>query len=447
MRLITFLRFVLYIFIGINSGNAFAQEKNIAVQADQLLKDDALKGAHTGICIFDPSTKDYVYKYNADKFFIPASITKLFTTYASLKFLGDSITGIKYRETKDTVFLIPTGDPTFLHEDFSNQNVFNFLSEIKKRLFFQDADCKMEKYGKGWAWDDCNEEYMAERNSLPINGNVVNFNFRSFADHKKNSELFVQPKIKNGKIKLARNENIDEVKILRNPTSNDFEIIYNNRGASINKKVPLWTDGIRTAIQILEEKIPNISYAQTKVPDGNVSFYHQIKSQPTDSVLRKMMYESNNFFAEQLLLMCSDHKLGYMSDQIFIESLLENELKEIPQKPEWVDGSGLSRYNLFTPQSFVYILDKMRIEFGLDRLKRILPTGGKGTLKNYFQSESNFIFAKTGTLSNHSSLSGYLITKKGKLLIFSIISNNYQTKFSFVKKAFEKFLVGIRNDN
>ena len=175
--------------------------------------------------------------------------------------------------------------------------------------------------------------------------------------------------------------------------------------------------------------------------------YKSLKSQPTDSVLRKMMYESDNFFAEQLLLMSSTQKLGYMSDQIFIDSILSNELKDLPQKPKWVDGSGLSRYNLFTPKSFVFLLNKMKNEFGLERLKSILPTGGKGTLKNYFQSDSSYIFAKTGTLSNHSSLCGYLITKKGKLLIFSLMANNYFSKASSVRKSFERFLKDLRNEN
>ena len=156
------------------------------------------------------------------------------------------------------------------------------------------------------------------------------------------------------------------------------------------------------------------------------------------------MHRSDNFFAEQTLLMASNEKLGYMSDEKIIDTLLKLDLKEVPQKPKWVDGSGLSRYNLFTPQSFVYILNKMKNEFGWDRLKNILPTGGTGTLSAYYKNDSSFIYAKTGTLSNNCALSGFLITQKGRVLIFSILTNNYITGATPVRKAVEKFLLAIR---
>ena len=80
------------------------------------------------------------------------------------------------------------------------------------------------------------------------------------------------------------------------------------------------------------------------------------------------MHNSDNFFAEQTLLMTSFKKLGYMSDEEIIKNVLSNELKDLPQKPRWVDGSGLSRYNLFSPQDFVFILNKMNKEFGWQRV-------------------------------------------------------------------------------
>jgi D-alanyl-D-alanine carboxypeptidase/D-alanyl-D-alanine-endopeptidase (penicillin-binding protein 4) len=133
-----------------------------------------------------------------------------------------------------------------------------------------------------------------------------------------------------------------------------------------------------------------------------------------------MMHQSDNFFAEQILLMASNELLGYMNDEKIIDTILNADLRDVPQKPQWMDGSGLSRYNLFTPQSFVYILNKMKNEFGLERLKNILPTGGEGTLAAYYKKDAGFIFAKTGTLSNHCALSGFIITRKNRLLIFSV---------------------------
>jgi serine-type D-Ala-D-Ala carboxypeptidase/endopeptidase (penicillin-binding protein 4) len=77
-------------------------------------------------------------------------------------------------------------------------------------------------------------------------------------------------------------------------------------------------------------------------------------------------------------------------------------------------------------------------------MKIILPTGGEGTLSSYYKKDAGFIFAKTGTLSNNCAISGYLITKKGKLLIFSILANNYITGATPVRKAVEQFLQQLR---
>jgi D-alanyl-D-alanine carboxypeptidase/D-alanyl-D-alanine-endopeptidase (penicillin-binding protein 4) len=157
-----------------------------------------------------------------------------------------------------------------------------------------------------------------------------------------------------------------------------------------------------------------------------------------------MMHRSDNFFAEQTLLMASNEHLGYMNDEKIIDTILNTDLKDVPQRPKWVDGSGLSRYNLFTPKSLVYILNKMQHEFGFNRMKTILPTGGEGTLSSYYKKDAGFIYAKTGTLSNNCAISGYLITNKGKLLIFSILANNYITGATPIRRAAERFLEGIR---
>jgi D-alanyl-D-alanine carboxypeptidase/D-alanyl-D-alanine-endopeptidase (penicillin-binding protein 4) len=154
------------------------------------------------------------------------------------------------------------------------------------------------------------------------------------------------------------------------------------------------------------------------------------------------MLHSDNFFAEQTLLMVSNERLGRMNDARIIDTLLNSDLKDLPQRPYWVDGSGLSRNDLFTPRDFVWLLNKMKDEFGLARLKGILPTGGTGTLSNYYKRDSGYIYAKTGSLSGVVALSGFLMTKKNRLLIFSVLINNNSDPV--VRKKIEKFLEGIR---
>ena len=216
---------------------------------------------------------------------------------------------------------------------------------------------------------------------------------------------------------------------------------------SINRltNIPFISNNGITQLEILND-ITHKSFKPFENKLKNYEGYKVLKSQPTDSMLTPMMHNSDNFFAEQTLLMASNEQLGYMNDEAIIDTLLKKDLKDIPQKPSWVDGSGLSRYNLFTPQSFIYLLNKMKNEFGLDRLKTILPTGGTGTLKNYYVTDSSFIYAKTGSLSGCIALSGYLITAKNKLLIFSVLTNNFKGRATTVRRAVEKFISGIRKD-
>ena len=69
-----------------------------------------------------------------------------------------------------------------------------------------------------------------------------------------------------------------------------------------------------------------------------------------------MMQESDNFIAEQLLLACALKELGHMSEKDIIDSLLYGPLSDIESEIDWVDGSGLSRYNLMTPRSIISLI-------------------------------------------------------------------------------------------
>jgi D-alanyl-D-alanine carboxypeptidase/D-alanyl-D-alanine-endopeptidase (penicillin-binding protein 4) len=160
-----------------------------------------------------------------------------------------------------------------------------------------------------------------------------------------------------------------------------------------------------------------------------------------------MMFRSDNFFAEQTLLMVSNQLMGFMNDEKIIDTLLSGILSDLPQKPSWVDGSGLSRFNLFTPQDFVTVLIKFKNEFGMDRMKRILPTGGKGTLKNHYLAGNGYVFAKTGSLTGVICLSGYIYTIKKHLLEFSILVNNEMESGPAIRREIETYVESLRRNN
>jgi D-alanyl-D-alanine carboxypeptidase/D-alanyl-D-alanine-endopeptidase (penicillin-binding protein 4) len=230
--------------------------------------------------------------------------------------------------------------------------------------------------------------------------------------------------------------------INRNYRLNEFEVVK-SKSKFREIEIPFITNGYNAATFLLNDILK--TDVQLKLT-SKAQFSAQasvIHSQPTDSLLKPMMHNSDNFFAEQTLLMVSNEKLGVMSDEKIIDTLLKTDFKGLPQKPRWVDGSGLSRYNLITPQDFVWVLNKMKADFSWQRITTILATGNEGTLNNYYKNLSGSIFAKTGTLSGQVALSGYLITKQGKSLVFSVLVNNHQTSATAIRRGVEKFLTQV----
>jgi D-alanyl-D-alanine carboxypeptidase/D-alanyl-D-alanine-endopeptidase (penicillin-binding protein 4) len=233
----------------------------------------------------------------------------------------------------------------------------------------------------------------------------------------------------------------------REQAENSFMLFQGNENNKASVDVPFFTGGIQSAIDLLRDTLGKNIYPYKRLyfPNQAARKPDPIYSQPTDSMLKPMMHRSDNFFAEQSLLMVSEKLLGVMNDGRIIDTLLKADFKDLPQKPRWADGSGLSRYNLFSPHDFVTILNKMKNEFGMNRLKVIMATGGEGTISSYYKADSGFIYGKTGTLSGVVAFSGFMYTKKGKLLIFSTLVNNHQASATDVRRAVEKFLQGVRN--
>jgi D-alanyl-D-alanine carboxypeptidase/D-alanyl-D-alanine-endopeptidase (penicillin-binding protein 4) len=418
-------------------------QKKIGKTAAVALADSSLLNAHVGISIYEPATGKYWYNYNAEKYFVPASNTKLPTCYAAMKYLGDSLVAGRLELDEDTILVIhPSADPTFLHPDFRQQNLYRELrnyDHVRVGIDFSGFD--EYPLGSGWSWNDYQEDYMAERSPFPIYGNLVRFDFKGGA-------LASIPGVDilsyDSIVKKDSSKGVNHFQIRRNLSSNTFVVIP-TVGPYVPEDVPFRAEDIFVKQALGDTLKLSHGTAVRYSGRGNQLRGKVIHSQPTDSLLKIMMHRSDNFFAEQSLLMVSNERLGVMNDSKIIDTLLKTDLKNLPQPPRWVDGSGLSRYNLFSPKDFVYILNKMKDEFGMDRLKVILPTGGRGTLSSYFLASKDRIFAKTGTLSGVVALSGFYYTRSNKLLIFSVLVNNHHGSATAIRRTVEKFLQNVCN--
>jgi serine-type D-Ala-D-Ala carboxypeptidase/endopeptidase (penicillin-binding protein 4) len=416
--------------------------KKISKQANALvLQDSALLNANVGISIYEPATQKYWYNHNGEKYFVPASNTKIPTCYAAMKYLGDSLVGLRYSENDTAVFIQGTGDPSFLIDEFKIQRVSNYLLNVKKPIYLNTNNWKEERWGNGWNWTDFTEDYCQERSVLPLYYNSIEWEPTITMEYFTPNPAFFE----GSTFVDFNNKKVDtKHQIERALFKNNF-IIKPSNSNSKTTLIPFTTSDSLTKEMLAFHfgKKVYLFEKNSPLPTSHSPFI-KIHSQPTDSVLKPMMHRSDNFFAEQSLLMVSNEKLGYMNDAAIIDYIKKNDFVGIPQMPRWVDGSGLSRYNMFTPQSLIWILNKMKNEFGMDRIKTIFATVGEGTLSSYQKNSTGFIFAKTGTLSNHAALSGFLYTKKGKFLIFSVLTSGYQGSAIPVRKAVEKLLTTVR---
>ena len=414
---------------------------------EPLLRDSVFQNAHTGVAVFNATNGSWVLQQNSQKYFVPASNVKLPAMYAGLKYLGDSLVSFYYKQSADTLHLLANGDPSFLHPDFKVQPSFAFLKQQTNAIVVHSTNWKTEPLGNGWSWNDYLSYYTAERSPLPVYGNVVTW-FRERLVEQRGGQndtsllLYTEPEIQ-WEVKFSTG-NAGRFRVLR-PRTENYYTIEPGTGMKDSTEVPFVTNGFRATLDFLKDTL----YKELQLSDEGFDFKDAkpVYSQATDSLLKIMMNRSDNFFAEQVLLIVSNQVLGYMNEQRLIDTLLKTSLSGFPQQPRWVDGSGLSRYNLFSPEDFIWLLKKMNDEFGLERIKHILPSGNKGTLRNYYVAEGESLFAKTGTLSGCVALSGYLISDKGNLLLFSVLVNNHNTSAVAIRRAVERLLKEVKKRN
>lgn len=398
-------------------------------------RDTALANAFTGICIYDEASGKIIVQHNADKQFIPASNMKLFTSYASMKYLPDSLPGWFIHESPDSLYLQPNGDPSFLHPSFKTQKILELLKANRKPVVLVIPPTQFTPRGFGWAWNNFQEFYMPERSAMPIYGNVVRFTREPEGLRAMPAYFQTQLTVNelNGKgVNVRREEDGNGF------TANSSTLNYLTRPFTQKADPELVYKLLADTLSKLGISCPAI---RNSAPGINFKPYY---TQHTDSVVQFMMLHSDNFFAEQLLLMAGRQITGKLADRSAINSLLKEDHKDLPGHPRWVDGSGLSRNNLVSPHAFVTLLNKMKKEFGWKRLSNILVNGGEGgTLKSYYSEYPDNIFAKTGTLNGQATLSGFLITKKGRMLTFSFLVNNHQAPPGAVKSAVRNTLTKI----
>ncbi len=389
---------VFFLLLGCSSSRLSKFEKR--------LNKDPLNNSFHGLVVVNTKTGKIIHNTNGEKYFTPASNVKIFTLYTGIHLLPDTLPSLKYTIANDSVYFEGTGDPTWLHPYFKDSTGINFLKEYKALLWHPNNSME-EKFGPGWAWEDFDTYFSPEKTVLPLYGNVLT---TSIADEVKVSPQLLYDRVTVKEKSTNREETVNQFYIA--PTEQDtLEIPFmTNTSLTVN----LLED-------VLEKKVSLVDQFPTQ---AKKVLYGQL----ADSLYRRMLFKSDNFLAEQILMMASSTLSDTLSTQSAISHMLENDLGDLDHQPRWVDGSGLSRYNLFTPMSMIQVLQKLYAQIPEQRLFQLFPMWDEsGTVSVWKDPNTTpYIFAKSGSLGNNYNLSGYLKTKTGKLLIFSFMNNHFK---------------------
>ena len=381
----------------------------------------------TGIYIQELESRKVVFQHQADHFFMPASNAKLLTFLLANRYLPTTIPNFKYQESTDTLFIWGAGDPSFLDPRFQNKSLLDFMQASQKTLVLADSDGQIPPFGSGWAWDDYNDDYSAEISSLPMYGNLVQFSNKKgkWAISPSRFSQYAQP-----------NQAVSYVQ--RDRLANQFSLPFLPPGKVWAQQVPFLTSSTLIA-DLIADTLHRTVLAQAKPLPMTAKTYY---SGALDSLFVPLLHDSDNLIAEQLLVMIGFEKSWGRNATEVIKALANQPGNAFLKELKWVDGSGLSRYNLVRPKDLVDVMRKITEEVPVERLSQLLPESGKsGTMKNVQLGNSGAkIWAKSGSFSNTYDLTGIYQTAQGKKYLFSILTNLANQPVSLSKKALIEFL-------
>ncbi|MGK7936102.1 MAG: D-alanyl-D-alanine carboxypeptidase/D-alanyl-D-alanine-endopeptidase [Xenococcaceae cyanobacterium] len=437
--------------------------QNIASEIESIINSPQLARSNWGILVKNLDSQTTIYSLNAHKYFIPASNVKLLITAAALLELGNNfrihtpIYSVGNAPHLTQVLVQGKGDPTI-----STETLKKIVEQLKQKgikhieqLIVDNSYFNQPTINPTWEWLDVYNSYATSASSLILNNNAVTLTLlpQELGQPVKlrwsDDIAAKQWQVKNNVITAAKDTpyNVEIEGILGQP------ILHLNGTLAINHQSDVWDLAIVDPANYFLESLRHLlSLEGITITRGLVSNEVSLEpsaielatiiSPPLPEILAEINQESNNLYAETLLKILAN-QLNINDVSQAIEQVL-SKLGIDPQGYNLVDGSGLSRHNLITPETLVQTLSLMTsTSVGENYLNSLTTAGVNGTLERRFIN-NNFpgdILGKTGTLSGINSLSGYLNVSEGKSLVFSIIVNNSDLSSKNLRQAIDRIVL------
>ncbi len=418
-----------------------------------------------GILVKNLVSDQTLYSYDAQKYFTPASNVKLLTTAAALKQLGANfrIRTSVYQDGDGILRIVGRGDPslknaqlTLLAKELRQQGITQVNQLIADDSYFQG-----DIVPPSWQWEDVQAYYGAPVNSLILNENAAVLTVLPQTIGKPLQLKWADPteayqwRVENNSVTTQKDEpGLVEV-------SRDLKgaVLHLQGQLAVNSQPDITAiavfDPIQNFLRHFRQSLvtEGISVQQTSSASGgkNEQEVAAVESPPLSELLMETNLNSNNLFAEALLRALAN-KQQLAKNQTTADvglKVMRDTLTQLGVNPtsySLVDGSGLSRKNLISPEALVQVLQLMAASPETKVFRASLPVAGvSGTLKNRFRNTSaqGIVQAKTGTLTGAISLSGYIDSPQYEPLAFSIIVNQSEQSVSTLRQAIDDIVVSL----
>jgi D-alanyl-D-alanine carboxypeptidase/D-alanyl-D-alanine-endopeptidase (penicillin-binding protein 4) len=459
-------------------------QKNLAIDAiiNEYKNDKSLESASISFCVLNASTSEIISEYNSKSALIPASTLKVITTSAALGVLGKDFkyeTKIAYSGLLDSIngvlngnlIILGNGDPTLNSEYFnSSTNKLNSISEWAKKIkslgikrikgnIVVDVSCFENNLPDNWIWGDIGNYFGCMASGLNYKDNKIKLYFKTGEKSGDSTSIIksipFNPQITYiNKVKTGGtgDNSISYGSILQNKRwlTGNLPANKNNYEVEISMPDPAWQLAYDLKQALINEEIKiggELIVSDEKINSSQLLFIHQ--SPNLTDIIHQTNLHSNNLFAESLLKTIALKKTGFGSIKEGIR--LVNEFWEQRGLNSnhlfMTDGSGLSRSNTVCTSYLSKLLSKIYRDKNLyDVINNSFPIAGKNSsLANLCKGTfaENNLRAKSGYINRARGYAGYVKSKSGKDLCFTVLFNNYNCTASEAKQKIEKLLIAI----
>ena len=387
----------------------------------------ALSQAHVAIAVQPIEDKKLIAQRNAAHYMTPASNVKLLTFLAAVEKFQRLPKGYYHRDSLGQTHFKSSVYPLLFHPKYPDSELVIWFNK-QKEILYHSASASLPHLGPGWSWDDFSYYYSAARSPLPLYGNVATLYPQKLQD-----TVFYKSSL----LPIA----IDTL------ATTPFRREENRNHFTVNPKLVKSKDTLyrpfipneSLTLDLLKKEL-GIPVNKAQQPLFN-SQWDTLWTPDPKPLYKALLHHSDNLVAESLLLMVGQQENDTLATAATITRLQKKWSLWLPDPLEWVDGSGISRYNMVTPRSLLAVLQQIYSTIGLQGIMQYFPVGGaEGTLKAYRLPEGMRVYAKTGTLRHNHNLSGYFQSKKGKWYAFSIMVNHYTSLTQAIRQGISALL-------